>query len=1116
MKKGLLLLALLAVCSWQVLLAQKVITGTVTDAKDGTTLPGVNVVVKGTVTGTMTDLNGTYSLKLPANAQSLMFSFVGYQSQEIVIGTQTVINVSLSPTAEQLQEVVVTALGIRRDQKALGYAMSSVSAKEITKVGTTNIGSALYGKASGVRISTAPGGATSAVNINIRGTNSITGTSTPLIVVDGVPIRNGENNNDSYWGDQRIRGNGLIDINPEDIENVSILKGAAASALYGSEAANGVVLITTKKGKGAKKGLSVDVNASYILEKVAYLPKYQNDFGPGYDRGTNMGSFGSDDQGWLKENVNGTEYYRPIYRSYAQFGPKFDGRDVIGWNGEVVPYTAKESNMADLYQTGFNSMVNFAVTQNSDNGSYRFAYTRNDNEGIQRNNYHYRNSFVFNSNFKIGKRVSMDLSSNYINQYTKNRAYRMWAIGANYGGFFSRFDDMQWYLDSYKTSLGYKWDRYDVDPANTLTYDERLKYHIRAYDLLDMLWNMMENTQEEYNNRLLANLTTTVDIMNGLKFRGRVATDYTSDYQEFRNPNERPISLGFNSGSFGQSSAEYTIAYGDALLMYNKDITPDFAVNVNAGVTGRKEWNTWVNRSTRDGLSVRNWWSLNASKNENVNSGSGYTEFIKFAYLGTVQFSYKNWAFVEGTGRQESSSTLPPDNNSFFYPSISGSVILSDALQLPKAINYAKFRTSYGIVGNAPSLYAANNAYNLGSFLGTIYNSVPTAYGNDMIRPEEKHEFELGIETRFFNSRLGFEFSFYNAIINDQILQLQVPASVGASSMLANVGKLKNQGFEFAFWGTPVQTTDFQWDARLNFGFNRNEVLELMPGVDRLEHYNIDAGAAMIVSEPGKPMGEIICFMPMKDPDGNYIIENGEYKVDFTEMKSAGNVQPKAVGGLGNTLSYKNFTLDFLIDFRWGGEIMSLFNRYATGAGMFESTLFGRDEANGGVAYYVDGDGNKVAYSGSAGPNGETIYHDGIILDGVKEIMDNNGDVTGYATNDVIVDAATYYLDAYTWGANPAWGSGMSRYDLSIYDNSYIKFRELSIGYTLPKSVISKIGLSNLQVAFIGRNLFYIYKNLPNMDAEVLLGSNWVNQGIDTGTSTASSRSFGITLRASF
>jgi iron complex outermembrane recepter protein len=1116
MKKVTLLLALFAFCSWQVVLAQKTINGVVTDAKDGLTIPGVNVVVKGTTTGTTTGLDGGYTLKVPANAQTLVFSFVGYETQEVAIGTQSLINIALNPTAEQLKEVVVTALGIKRDQKALGYAMSSVSSKEITKVGASNFGSALYGKASGVRISTAPGGATSAVNINIRGTNSITGTSTPLIIVDGVPIRNGENNNLSYWDDQRIRGNGLIDINPEDIENVSILKGAAASALYGSEAANGVVLITTKSGKGAKKGVTVDLNASYIMEKVAYTPDYQNEFGPGYDRGTNMGSFGSDDQGWLTVTENGNDYYRPIYRSYAQFGPKFDGRDVMNWNGEVVPYVAQPDNMKDLYQTGFGSMVNFAVSQNSDNGSYRFAYTRNDDKGIQKNNKHFRNSFVFNGNFKVSKRIAIDLSANYINQYTKNRATRMWAIGANYGGFFSRMDDMQWYYDAYKTSLGYKWDRYDVDPTKTLTYDERLKYHIRAYDLLDMLWNMNENSSEEYNNRLLANLTTTIDIFKGLKFRGRVATDYTSDYQENRNPNERPISLGFKSGSFGQANSLYTIAYGDALLMYNKDITSDIKLNANLGVTGRKEWNTWTNRSTRDGLSVENWWSINASNNENPWSGSGYTEFIKFAYLGTLQLSYKDWAFIEATGRQESSSTLPPESNSFFYPSVSASVILSEALELPKVINYAKIRTSYGVVGNAPSLYAANNAYNLSSFLGTIYNSVPTSYGNDLIRPEEKHEFEIGLETRFFNSRLGFEFSFYNAIINDQILQLQVPATVGASSMLANVGKLKNQGFEFAFFGTPVKKTDFQWDARLNFGFNRNEVLELMPGVDRLEHYNIDAGAALIVSEPNKPMGEILCFMPMKDPDGNYIIENGEYKVDFTEMKSAGNVQPKAVGGLGNTVSYKGIVLDFLIDFRWGGSIMSLYNRYAGGAGMFTSTLDGRDAEHGGVAYYVDGSGTKVATTSTAGPDGETVYHDGMILDGVKEIKDESGTVTGYAENDVIVDAPTYYLDALTWGANPAWGSGMSRYDLSIYDNSYIKFRELSLGYNLPKTLISKIGLSNLQVSLVGRNLFFIYKNLPNMDSEVLLGSNWINQGIDTGTSTASSRSFGITFRASF
>lgn len=1116
MKKVTLLMALILFCSWQFVLAQKTITGTVTDARDSNTIPGVNVLIKGTSTGTVTDINGGYSLKVPANAQALVFSFIGYETQEVIIGSQSVIAIVLNPTLEQLKEVVVTALGIRRESKALGYAMSSVSSKELTKVGATNFGSALYGKASGVRITSAPGGATSAVNINIRGTNSITGTSTPLIIVDGIPIRNGENNNDSYWGDQRIRGNGLIDINPEDIENISILKGAAASALYGSEAGNGVVLITTKTGKGAKKGLFVDFNASYQVEKVAFLPDYQNEFGPGYDRGTNVGSFGSDDQGWLTKTYNGKEYQTPIYRSYGQFGPKFDGRTVMGWDGNEHPYVAQKNNMADLYRTGFGSMVNVAVSQNSENGNYRFAFTRNDDQGIQKNNSHNRNSFLFNSTFKVGKRVTTDVNINYIKQYTKNRAYRMWAIGANYGGFFSRFDDMNWYYDEYKTSLGYKWDRYDVAADKTLTYDERLLYNIRAYDLLDMLWNIMENSSEEYNNRLLANFTTTVDIAKGLKFRGRIATDYTSDYQENKSPNERPISLGFKSGSYGQANSLYTIGYGDALLMYNNDLTPDITLNINAGVTGRKEWNTWTNRSTRDGLSVENWYHPNASNNSDLWSGSGYSELIKYAYLGTLQLSYKDWAFIEGTGRKEYSSTLPPKSNSFFYPSVSGSLIISEAFKLPKFINYTKLRSSYGIVGNPPTMYQANNAYNLSSFLGTIYNQVPAALGNDLIRPEEKHEFELGLETRFFQSRLGFEVSYYHAIINDQILQLQVPSSVGASSMLANVGKLKNTGWEFSIFGTPVKKTNFMWESRMNFGFNHNEVMELMPGVNRLEHSNIDAGAARIVSEPGKPMGDILCFMPMKDSIGNYVIENGEFKVDFTKEAVAGNVTPKVVGGWGNTISYKGLALDFLIDFRWGGDVVSLFNRYAAGAGMFTSTLDGRDAANGGLAYYVDGTGKKVATSSSQGPGGETVYNDGMILEGVKEIKDANGNVTGYTPNDVIVDAPTYYLDAYTWGANPAWGSGMSRYDLSVYDNSYIKFRELSLSYTLPTDMVKKIGFSRLQVSLIGRNLFYIYKNLPNIDSEAMLGSNWVNQGIDSGTTTASTRSFGITLRAGF
>jgi len=1099
MKKVTLLMALMLFCSWQMIYAQKTITGIVSDAKDGSTIPGVNVVVKGTTTGTVTDLSGAYSIKVPANAQALTFSFVGYTSVDVAVAGQSKIDVSLEPSAKQLEEVVVTALGIRRDQKALGYAISTVSSKELTKVGSTNFGTALYGKAAGVRVSAAPGGATSAVSINIRGINSITGNSQPLIIVDGIPIRNGEANNVGYWDDQRIRGNGLIDINNEDIENISILKGASASALYGSEGANGVVLITTKSGTGMKKGNGIEFNASYTFDNVAFLPEYQNTYGPGYDRGTNV-SAGGDEDGWFTATVDGQEVKRPYFRAYGQFGPKFDGQQVLSWTGEMVPYNAQENNFKDFFQTGRNSMYNVAYSQGTEKANFRAAYTRSDNTGVQRGNDHNKNDLTFNGNFKISKKNTTDINFRYINQYTKNRSEKISRITNNYGGFFSRFDDMQWYYDNYATSKGYKY----VDGAATasITPDENLKYRIRAYDLMEYMWRNNQNSYEEFNNRLIGSLTNTYEIINGVKVRGRIGTDYTSLLEITKNKNEKPLSLG-NSGYYGQGNTLWNSLYGDLLLMVDRKLTDNIGIVANAGITGKHEDSYTQFSETADGLSVENWFNNNASVGT-VRGRSSRWERGSFAYLGTLGLNYNSYLFLEGTIRRETFSTLPPASNTTVYPSVNTSFIFSEAFKLPDFIDYGKIRVSYGIVGVPAEMYKANVAYNQSGLNGIIYNNLSTSYGNEGIVPEEKREFEIGLETKYFKNRLSVDISYYNGSVIGQILSQTVPVSTGFSSMLANVGDLNNSGFEFAAYGTPIQTSKFKWDVRTNFGINKNKITKLADGLDILVHQSYDADAVRLLSKVGESMGDFYTYTPLLK-DGKPVIEDGYYKIDFSEMKKVGNVTPKIVGGIASTLTYNNFFVDFAIDYRFGGEILSLGNHYQMGAGMFEQSMEFRDAEHGGAAYYVDGDGNFVATSGTAGPGGEKVYHDGVILDGVK------ADGT---PNDVIIDAANYYLNTYTWGLNSDWAP-MTRYDKSIYKNNYIKFREFSIGYNLPKNAISKIGFQNLTVSLIGSNLFYIYKTLPNADPEVSLGTQWIAAAVDSGSSAAT-RSFGISLRTSF
>jgi iron complex outermembrane recepter protein len=1105
MKKSVILFLLLLFAGG--LYAQQRIKGIVTSMEDGSPLPGVNIVVKGSTQGVVSDANGKYTIDVPDPKGTLVFSFVGFLTEEIAIDDRNTIDLVMTPSIETLGEVVVTALGIKREEKALGYAISSIDSKEITKVGSTNIGSALYGKASGVRISTAPGGATSAVLVNIRGINSINFNSQPLVIMDGVPIRNGESNNVGYWGDTRIRGNGLIDINPEDIENISILKGASASALYGSEAANGVLVITTKSGANAKKGLGVDVNITYTVEKVAYTPKYQNEYGPGYDYWTNTGGFGSDEDSWLWEDTDGdgtAETPRPIYRAYGQFGPKFDGRQVIGWDGQMHPYVAQPDNYKDFYRTGYNGIYNIAITHNSENANFRLSYTRNDYKGIQIGGDHYKNSFNLTGQIKLGKKVTTDVGVNYIDQYTHNRPEQINRLTCNYGGFFSRFDDMQWYFDNYKTSKNYKYDRYDA--SQSATPDEKLKYHIRAYDLLDFIWKQQENSYDENSDRLIGSVTTTWDIYKGLKLRGKLATDYTTTLEQTKNRNEYPIAIQQNSGYYGQTRSTYNILYGDVLLMYNGKITQDFSLSANFGVTGRSEGSDYNYAGTNGGLSVEDWYHLKAS-NDIVNADANYTDFIKYAYLGTLGIGFRDYAFIEATGRQEYSSTLPPKSNSFFYPSVNASFLYSDAFDLPEWLDYGKLRASWGIVGNAPPIYQANNAYIQSHLNGVIYNKVPSAYGNDMIKPEEKHEFEIGLENKFFHNRLGLEITYYNSRIVDQILQLTIPPTTGFSSMLANVGELKNQGWEFGLYGSPVKTNNLEWELRVNAGFNKNEVVKLMEGVEYLTHSNIDAGAALIISKPGETMGDIMCYVPAIDDQGRNIIDdNGLYRIDFSEMKKVGNAMPKVIGGLGNTLTYKGIVLDFNIDFRFGGDIISLTNYYAKGAGLWEETLKYRDAEHDGTSYYIDPENGLTATNADAGPNGEKVFHDGVILPGVK------GDGS---TNDIIVDAPSYYLNTYTWGANPSWGIPNSRYDDAVWTNSYVKFRELSLGYTLPVSMTKKFGCNRLTVSLIGRNLFFIYKNIPHLDPEVTIGSSWVTAAVESGTNAAQ-RSLGFSIRASF
>ncbi len=1079
------------------------ITGTVEDALGP--VIGASIAVKGTSIGTISDADGKFSLDV-SDGQTIVISFIGYVSQEIRIEGQNTLNIMLNEDSQVLDEVVVTALGIKRESKKLGYAVSSIPADELVKTGTPNFATALYGKAAGVRVQAAPGGGSSAVSINVRGINSISGSTQPLIVLDGIPIRNGDANNDDYWTDQRVRGNGLVDINPEDIESLSILKGASASALYGSEAANGVVLITTKSGAG-KKGVSVDFAVTFGVDKAAYLPKYQTTYGPGDYREGRSGDW-LDNDGWRYETYKGKEYIRPRYETYFNFGPRFDGREVLYWDGTTRNYNAYNDGKGweDLFRTGHNGTYNLAVSTGGEKSSTRFSYTYYDQKNLQRESSIGRHSFNLSGMMQPLSRVKLDYNISYMRKKDMNRPYRFNRLTNNFTGMLSTMDDPNRIYDKTVTSLGYL---NVFANAETPTPDESFLYTLGSRDLVGgYYWNIRKKTEEEETNRLIGNLTATVDIYDGLSLRVKAGTDFTSDKIEAKHSTEKPLVIG-NSGYYGLHDKRYEIYYGEALLQYAKDFNETWGVTATAGYMGRQEKMNNAKVGTDGGLSVENWFHINASVNNIKEAKMDKQSFIKEAFFGMAGVSFKNYLFLDGTIRHEKSSTLLTGNNSYTYPSVNGSFLISEALgsSNPNWMDYLKLRASYGIVGNAPEIYKANYAFNQESLNSYTWNQLPKEINNSKLKPEEKHEMEFGLEGKFFKNRAGFEMTYYKNVTKDQILKTTTSWSAGAEAVWENVGELQNTGWEFALYGTPVQTRDFQWDLRGNISFNSNKVNKLVDGQTFLQHGELD-GAVIFQSEVGKKAGDLYSYLPI-EIDGQPVVgDDGMYIIDKTEMKKVGNVLPDAVGGFSTSFSWKGFFVDASIDFSIGGDVVNTPYQFMMRTGNIEESLKWRGVENGGLRYYYSDPGNlnseKILVKGSetAGPSGQPIYDDGMILSGVKE----NG-----TPNQTIVAAPTYYYTAYGWGA----GGNKRTYANSVFDNTYVKFRELTLGYSLPKKITSRFGCNNLTVSVFGRNLFYFYKRLPLFDAESMDGTRWTTR-YNIGGSTAAARTFGFSIRGSF
>lgn len=1092
---------------------KRTITGVVRNSLTGAPIAGVNIYTKDISRGTLTDAEGNFSLTLPdtLTSERLTFSHVGFHRLEVPITDENVI-VELEESTRSLSELVITAMGIQRGQKALGYSVTSLPASEINSSAATNFASAMYGKVPGVRIRTAPGGATSAVTMQIRGFNSLNYNTQPFYIVDGVPIRDSNEkgaagvNNDHYFTDPRIRGNGILDISPSDIETITILKGASATALYGSDASNGAVVITTRKGL-PKKGMGIDVNYSFTQESAAFLPKYQNTYGPGYDRETNL-TLGATPDGWLmvdtdRDGIGDTK--SPVFRAYAQFGPRMDGQEVLWWDGAMRSYSPQPDNLKDFYRNGYSSQFNVSLQDQVEHARYRVSYSRHDYEGIQVGGALRRNTLNSNTSFRLSKKMNVDWMLNLSNASIHNRPSKINRLTDSYSGFFSRAERMSLFFDKYQTSDGFKWIPPDQAQRNP---DEALKYVVpRGAEVMNLLWRQLRDSEDEIQNRAISSVTLNYSITDHLSLRGRGGIDYTDHDAVTKEHNEYPTEFNSTSstGTYREMSGDYLILYGDALMMYSKRVNPDFAFDVNVGFQVRDERYRDNSVATNGGLKEANVFELSNSYYPQLNHENSKISVLKFGYLGIASMNYKDVLFVETTGRQEYSSTLPPGRNRYFYPSINSGLVFSNMITLPSFFDFGKLRASYGVVGNSPPVYEANVRYDsreIPSVNGNVNAGSPNGalYGNHAIKPERKYEVELGLDLKMFRGKVGVDLTWYNNRIKDQILRLDLPTSTGARKILTNVGELRGHGYEAGI-SAALLRGPLSWKTSINAAYATTKVQELLPGVNQLVFRDLEGSSILVVAEKGEDIGNIYVYPRKKDENGNLIInQDGLYIIDKSRYVKAGNVLPKITGGIINSFSYKSFTLTTLVDYSFGGKMISPSQKYNIGSGMYETTMRYRDAKNGGLSYYINDIGEKVLLPESGAPEGYQVYHDGVILKGVTE----EG-----MPNHKIIEAAYYYINTFGWG-NDAWNEGSA-----LFDNDYIKMREVVLTWSLPKSIASRIHAQRLQFSLVGRNLFYLWRTMENADPESSIGTTWVSQGIDEG-SNAATRSYGFTLNASF
>ena len=1054
------------------------ITGEIKD-EFGQSLPFANVIINGTTTATSSDIDGNF--KIVANEKdTLLFTYVGYSPIKEYVNNRTIINVQFNKTQNLLKEVVVTALGIEKDEKALGYDLDKVDSDEITESKQVNFANSLKGKVAGLNITQTSGGPENSVRINLRGVRSLTKSNQPLIVVDGIPIDNTNTGSGGTWGGIDY-GSPISDINPDDIESISVLKGANAAALYGARAADGVIIITTKKGR-AKKGIGINYSSTSTFDVPAIQKRFQNEYGEG--TGGDFYSYYHTSPTDSMGSFNTTPY---IGRSW---GPKMNDQNYLDWDSSRTTYSPQPDNLKDFFRVGRTLTNSFNIDGGNELSNFRLSYANMDNKGIVKNSEMQRNSMTFRSSSKISNKLNADFKVSYVNQYVKNRQDQSDGRGVIRNAI----------LMPRSVSLESLQDYKDED-GNEKTWYKTWAWAPNPY------WKINEGLNHDTRDRVNGKISLQYDITDWLFIQGRTGIDFYNERRYRHTGSGAVSSVTGNLWEFWQTFKERN---SDFLISAKKAINEDIETSINFG--GNRMSQSFESNSNSIGqLPFADFYNLNNYTNSTLSlSYWRQAKAINSLYaFGNI--TYKKYLFFDLTGRTDWASTLPSSNSSYTYPSANLSFLFSDAFEMTSSnFRFGKVRISAAQVASDDSPFLTNVYYQpSGSYGSTPVYQIQTNLGNTTLRPERTTSFEAGTDLLFFTDKIGLDVTYYRTKTKDVIVpNLPVAPSSGFSSAVENAATMSTNGIDLSLQINPINSDDIKWDNTLIYSRSRTYVDEIFAETEYIPIGGASQWNAGIFAAEGQLFGDILGYGIDKDDNGNSIVQaDGSYK-RTDELAVLGNITPDFKMSLRSQFRYKRINFGFLIDFRKGGDMYSASNMYLHGySGNVEQTLEGREEwytseenrQKAGQQLGDDGSGNYVEeWSATGGKKVEGVYAEGTVINGEN--------VSGQSV-DRYIDPEVY------WSQFAEWGNEI--HEPFVYEVNFVKLREVSIGFDLSKETCKKIKMNNLSINAFVNNPWLIYSSVPNIDPEAAYNNGNGAGGIEYATFPIITN-YGLGIKASF